>query len=334
MILNPSRPLRMMLAGGAVVMLVACQPDAQPADPRPPATGAPVTATPLASPPARTATDAGLTARQRLTLLADTVASTPQDSSTDLPYEYVHTQNWHRVTDVISRTDRKRWRHTGDNSGVDITRTAPTLRGVDHQPTRQERSLFADAKPETTHWLPGELHSYIPEQGWPADVDSLIARLVPPIPATEPTYPRVLANSVINIAIYHHLDRSQRAALLRVLAAVPGITYQATTTDLAGRAGMSFQVVADRSTVKLIIDPVTGELLSAGEWVDGFRPGLFGFVLIVGRGHVRTDHDIVPPAGSDPTPVGGLSPIPRSLSAPAATAAPNTTNTWVRSPSR
>ncbi|MBQ1022823.1 hypothetical protein KBX00_00405 [Micromonospora sp. C95] len=216
---------------------------------------------------------------------------------TRLPYEHLHTQTWNRATNTIVRTDLRRWRHTGNHSGRDVIRTAPDLRGVNRQPTRDERSLFDNAEPRTIRYRPGELHPPLPET-FPTDADTLIAHLVPPELAAEPAYPRLLVDSVVRLATDSYLDQQQRAATLKVLAAVPGITYRGTTTDLAGRTGMSFQAVADRSTSTLIIDPVTGELLSAAEQVEGPRPGLFKFVLVLTRGRTATDHDLPSTTGS------------------------------------
>ncbi|MBM0273958.1 hypothetical protein [Micromonospora tarensis] len=48
-------------------------------------------------------------------------------------------------------------------------------------------------------------------------------------------------------------------------------------------------MTADGSTTQLIINPGTGELLSAREQVSGTRPGLFSCVLILERGHATND---------------------------------------------
>ncbi|QOC94964.1 hypothetical protein D0Q02_29630 [Micromonospora craniellae] len=225
-----------------------------------------------------------------MTLLADTLVSTPDDSATTvLPYEYLHTRNWNRATNAIVRTDTQRWRHA-DGSGREVTRRAPDLQGVHHQPTRDEQELFDAAEPTTIRYRPGELATHLPDV-FPSDTDTLIARLVPPELAAEPTYPRLLVDRVVAMASHHHLDPQQRAATLQVLAAVPGITYQGLTTDLAGRTGMSFHVVAEQSTSSLVIDPTNGQVLSAEERVDSLRPGLFTYVLIVARGRAGTDRD-------------------------------------------
>lgn len=80
---------------------------------------------------------------------------------------------------------------------------------------------------------------------------------------------------------------------LDVLATTPGITYHGTTTDLAGRIGLTFQVKAEGSTSTLLIDPATGELLPTRETVAGTRADLFSYVLILARGYTSTD-DLTP----------------------------------------
>ncbi|WBB93361.1 hypothetical protein [Verrucosispora sp. WMMC514] len=282
-----ARRLLTALLGGGAILLTACQPG-NAADPRPSATVSSAT-TPSASPPTRTATSPGLTAQQRLTVLAETVKSTPADNTSDLPYTYLHLQTWARATNTIVRTDLQRWRHTADSSGTEITRRAPDLPGVDHRPTRQERRLFDQATPTTTHYPAGELHAYLPG-AVPTDAAALAQLLAPPELADEPAYPRLLASGVVGLATSHHLDQQQRAATLHVLATIPGITYHGTMTDLAGRTGLTFRVEAEGSTSTLIIDPATGQLLAAHETVAGIKPGLFSYVLILARGHTSGDN--------------------------------------------
>ncbi|MEV2241044.1 hypothetical protein [Micromonospora sp. NPDC049891] len=108
--------------------------------------------------------------------------------------------------------------------------------------------------------------------------------------ADEPAHPRLLVNGIVGLATSQYLDQRQRATALHVMAAVPDITYLYTTTDLAGRPGLSFQVYADGSTSTVGIDPTTGELLAAHERISGgLRPDLFSYVLLLDRGHTSTD---------------------------------------------
>ncbi|QOC94959.1 hypothetical protein D0Q02_19515 [Micromonospora craniellae] len=226
-------------------------------------------------------------------MLAETLSSTPADTTIDLPYTYLHLQTWTRATNTIIRTDIRRWRHA-DGSGREVTRRAPDLAGVDHQPRPDERPLFDHATPTTHRHPPGSLHPYLPEPV-PADPTQLAKLLAPAELASEPAYPRLLAGGVIGLATSQHLNRPQRATALRVLARITGITYRGTTTDIAGRTGLAFHVTADGSTTVLIIDPTTGELLAAHERINGsIKPGLFSYVLILARGH--TTDTVTPPA--------------------------------------
>ncbi|WP_431728478.1 hypothetical protein [Verrucosispora sp. TAA-831] len=289
---HPARRLLLtMLLGSGVLLLPACQPSTTEA-PRPDTTGTPTAATRSASPPTRAATDDGLTAGQRLEVLADTLGTTPADTTTNLPKTYLHLQTWTRATNRIVRSDIRRWRHA-DGSGREVTRRAPDLAGVDHRPRPDERRLFDHATPTTHRHPPGSLHPYLPEPV-PADPAQLAKLLAPAELAGEPAYPRLLAGGVIGLATSQHLNHPQRATALRVLARIPGITYRGTTTDIAGRTGLAFHVTADGSTTVLIIDPTTGELLAAHERISGsIKPGLFSYVLILARGH--TTDAVTPP---------------------------------------
>ncbi|MDG4756177.1 MULTISPECIES: hypothetical protein [Micromonospora] len=287
----PARRRLAALLGGSLVLLTACQNAGTAApgqDAAPPAAQQP------AITPSTAATAAGLTAQQRLDLLASTISATPADTTDGLPYTYLHLQQWARATNTIVRTDVRRWRHDADGSGREIIRRAPDLRGVDHEPTPEERHDLSRAAQQSLQYRVGQLHPYLPG-GVPADPGELTKLLAPPQLADEPAYPRMLASGFVGLATSHHLDPQQRATTLRVLATVPHITYRGTTTDLAGRPGLSFQVVADGSTSTLVIDPASGELLAAKERIDrGRRPGLFSYTLLLDRGRAATDSPTSP----------------------------------------
>ncbi|MEV6695426.1 hypothetical protein AB0M35_28565 [Micromonospora sp. NPDC051196] len=307
-------PARRVAAALGSVLLAGCHTvPAIPANAPPTSThSGQQPATPPATPPA---TAPGLTAQQRLATLAAALGPVPADRTTDLRFTYLHLQTWNRTSGAIRREDLRRWRHP-DGSGREVTRRAPDVRGVAHQPRAEERDLFRQASPTTTRYR-DELHPYLPAP-LPTDPAALAELLAPPELAAEPAYPRLLAWGVVNLAVSQYLNLPERTTALHVLAAVPGIAYLGTATDLAGRAGAAFQVVADTSTVTLIIDPTSGELLAAQERITGPRPGLFSYVLILHRGH--TDAEGVPPGASTPsTPPsrfsGRSTSTPRKLSA-------------------
>jgi hypothetical protein len=65
------------------------------------------------------------------------------------------------------------------------------------------------------------------------------------------------------------LGSAQRAALLRVLASVPGLTYTGQTSDRAGRKGEAFTLRNAHGGLlhddTLVVDPASGRLLDAEE---------------------------------------------------------------------
>ncbi|MET7949083.1 hypothetical protein [Micromonospora sp. NPDC005324] len=276
-----------LIASALGVLLTACQsstpagqdhPHSASVAPRQQSTTTPPTA----------ATDPGLTPHQRLIALAGNVGSTPADAATGLPYTYLHTQSWTRATNKITRTDLRRWRRDADDSGREVTRRLPDVPGLAYRPTQAEHGQFATAQKTTTPYLAGDLKPYLTEP-LPADATALASALAPRELAGRPAYPRMLVHGVTGLAIHQYLNQDQRRATLRVLAAVPNIAYQGEQTDLAGRTGLGFTVTAAGSTTQLIINPGTGELLSAREQVSGARSGLFSCVLILERGHAAND---------------------------------------------
>lgn len=277
----------LVIASALGVLLTACQSSTPTGE-----TGShPASASPQqqsTTMPATAATGPGLTPHQRLMTLASSVASTPADASTGLPYTYLHTQSWTRATNVITRSDVCRWRRDSDSSGRELTRRLRDVPGLTHRPTPAERSSFPAAPKKTTRYLAGELQPYLAEP-LPVDATTLAGSLAPRELANEPAYPRMLVHGVIGLATSQYLSQEQRAETLRVLAGVPNISFEGEQTDLAGRAGLGFSVTADGSTTQLILNPGTGEVLSAHEQVTGARAGLFSLVLILERGRAATD---------------------------------------------
>ncbi|MEU6072521.1 hypothetical protein [Micromonospora sp. NPDC047074] len=276
----PARRLAASLLGG--VLLAGCHTSTPTHQTPAPTTSAATGSRPAITHP--TVTGPGLTPSQRLTVLANTIAATPGDDTTALPYTYLHTRSWTRATNAITRTDLRHWRRDTDGSGRETTRRLPDLPGLDHQPEGEEQALFARAPETTTEHLPGGLHPYLPEPLL-RDANTLAGALAPPELAADPAYPRLLVNGVVAHATSQYLNRSQRATSLRILATIPGITYRGQSTDIVGRTGLAFTITADGSTSQLLVDPGSGEILAAHERLTRRRPGLFSHVLILERGH-------------------------------------------------
>jgi hypothetical protein len=135
-----------------------------------------------------------------------------------------------------STADRERWQQAGspgDNTA--LQRADYAAGGLPH--------LFATAAPSDPAALSAWLMAGHPSQNGPAEVF---------IAATDLVKEQVL-------------EPSQRAALLAVLAAVPGLQADGAVVDRAGRAGEAFSVVSDFSGLPtrytLLVDSASGQLL-------------------------------------------------------------------------
>jgi hypothetical protein len=135
-----------------------------------------------------------------------------------------------------SAADRRRWLKAGSpGSGLDNT--------VVTYGAGQFPQMFASAAPAD----PAAMSSYLqvghPAQNGPAEI--LIA-------ATDLVKTQVLAPS-------------QRAALLQVLASVPGLSSDGVVVDRSGRTGQAYSVVSNFSGLPtrytVIVDPTSGQLL-------------------------------------------------------------------------
>ncbi|GAA2638610.1 hypothetical protein [Paractinoplanes durhamensis] len=71
--------------------------------------------------------------------------------------------------------------------------------------------------------------------------------------------------AVADLARERVLSPELRAAVLRTVAELPGLTYDGTVTDRAGRAGEAFSLISDYSGLPtkytLIVNPADGTLL-------------------------------------------------------------------------
>lgn len=163
-----------------------------------------------------------------------------------------------------------------------LTRSLPAIPDLAHTPTRTEQRQLAAAPEMGTPKLPEHTGRRLPSP-LPTDPTVLADALAPPILKGKAEYPRVLTAQVAGLAASRYLTRAERATALRVLALIPGITYEGATTDITGRPGLTVTVTAD-TTTRLVIDPHTGELLAAHEYsTHGPRPGLWSYLLILER---------------------------------------------------
>jgi hypothetical protein len=69
--------------------------------------------------------------------------------------------------------------------------------------------------------------------------------------------------AALAVARMQYLDGPQRAALLEVLAAVPGVVLDGHRTDLTGRPGLAFRFVNSPDLLTVVVDGHSGEILAA-----------------------------------------------------------------------
>ncbi|GAA2638814.1 hypothetical protein GCM10010399_85210 [Dactylosporangium fulvum] len=99
----------------------------------------------------------------------------------------------------------------------------------------------------------------------PADRDALARYLTQGHPPENGPGETVVA--IADLVCDRVLGPAQRAALLRVLATVPGLTYAGETTDRAGRKGAAFTLRNRHGGLlndhTLVVDPASGRLLDS-----------------------------------------------------------------------
>jgi hypothetical protein len=185
-------------------------------------------------------------ARGRLERVADAAAAQPAPPPTDLP-EHHKIKSWDlftrvgdEVTSTIVVTESESWRAAND-SGAIVRRRGGETETMEFQPG--EIGMWHDRPPTGTDQAAAWLKMGHPAENGPAEVMVAITDLV---------RERVLAPD-------------ERAAVLRVLARVPGLMANGEVEDRAGRAGQAFSLNSRYTGLMtrytLIVDPATGAFL-------------------------------------------------------------------------
>src|SRR6266545_4883289 len=215
------------------------------------------------SPSAAASTSAPTTAA-RLRALADTIQAGPGDTQTG-PYDYHHIRRWildttgtpapRPNTPAVFAVEIRRW-SADDGSG----RIVETQLGPDDQFTgadpnhRSTDAEFAAAPPVRTDYPAGNLGSPI-HPPLATDPQALARQLATADPL--PDGPQSTLLTIDELYASYYLPRPVRAAALRVLANVAGLTYHQAAADRLGRIGVAVSLEHRNRRYTLILDPAT-----------------------------------------------------------------------------
>ncbi|MFG3423347.1 CU044_5270 family protein [Micromonospora sp. NPDC048063] len=260
---------RLLLAAGTVVLAVAAGGVALETarEPQPAYAATPATLT--YGPPA-----SAETARARLRRLAEVAAGQPAPQRPAGTVEYLESANWFlnssitggRTTSAVVPEQWRSWR-TDDDAGRMLRKALPpTFRSDAERREWKRRGGRTDSSEETRDYAAGEFHSR-----WrgevPTDANALREWLT--AGASAPEAPVQYLEAVAELAGVRLLNPAQRAAALRLLADLPGITVTGTVTDRAGRSGEAFSITSDAhglpAQYTVIVDPGSGVLLGYEE---------------------------------------------------------------------
>lgn len=250
-----------------------------------------------ASTPAPTTTDAAMATR--LAAIADLITTTPEDSQPGR-YTYLEIEHWSRRdgTEIVGFRERI-WRHGSDGSTHISQRQLPAQPAKGFDETQIGRTSFDHVPPVVADYTAAESHSFAERHGaTPSsnpteltrqlDAESTGTGSPAPCPPTcgRTTTVHMFVQNLIGLHREEYLDREVRAAVLRIVGTLPGITYGGQAVDRAGRPGIAISVDADGAQFTLIFDQNNGFLLASQRTVPGVV--LDDYTLYLTRG--RTDH--------------------------------------------
>jgi hypothetical protein len=273
----PRRPRRRWLAATAAALAVLTIAVTATATAR---AGGPVTPgagtgspSPVA-PPASPATTADLLRR-----LAGNLQDVPADQHSGA-YTYHHLRRWildttgtpakRPNTPAVTAIEIRRW-EAADGSGLGVYTELPLAYDLaaaepDHRSTDAE---FGRVRPTRTPYRAGNRSSPIIT---PLATNAAgLARQLAFDPL--PDGPQSTLRAVDELYTAHHVTRPTRAAVLRVLADVVGLSHQPDAADRLGRHGFAVTLDAVTDTGKLrfmlVFHPTTGQLLASSQQLIG-----------------------------------------------------------------
>ncbi|MGH3402392.1 MAG: CU044_5270 family protein [Streptosporangiaceae bacterium] len=212
-----------------------------------------------------------LSAREILTKAAASAERQPDLTGTGR-YQYVETEGWYLDTTMSTKGAgsavipvlRRQWM-AGDGSGRIVTRP-----GKPYFPLEASRLAWQSAgagRPRPTDqtfgrgelqfmWRPGSLSS-----------DPVVLRRQLEVGHAASLGPAETMVAVSDLYNEQAVGPAIRAAVMRLVSTLPGLRFDGTTTDRAGRRGIGVSIESDLSGLPtryiLIFDPDTGQLLDS-----------------------------------------------------------------------
>jgi hypothetical protein len=216
-----------------------------------------------------------VTASQELLKVAASAGRQPDTTGTGR-YQYVKTQGWYlntAVSDKAARSavvpeTRQLWT-APDGSGRLITQP-----GKPYFPSARSRRAWEEnggpaAVPAPSDETLGPGGSHLMWQ--PDSLSGDPVRLREQLDVGHPAElgPAETLVAVGDLYLEQSVQPAVRAAILRIIAGLPGLRYDGTTTDRAGRSGIGVSIDSDLSGLPtryvMIFDPLTGQLLDSEE---------------------------------------------------------------------
>ena len=275
------RPLTAGIAAGILLMIAASVAAIRTTDI---SSAGPSRGAALAVPPPTTSSPNPPTTGDRLLAIADRLVAAPGDSTSG-KYEYRHTRTWMltstgqlaprpMTTAVLSRDDR-RWVARDASGTVTAVEAGPdyTLAGAGPGYRSTDTEFTRHRAVTTTHparGLGGSITGPIPTD------PVLLARVLAAVDPTR-TGSEATIIDVQDLFSARYVSPPARAAILRVLAAVPGLVCHDQVTDRLGRTGIAVSLNTETRDApalrhSLIFDPATGQLLAYEQRLTAREP--------------------------------------------------------------
>jgi hypothetical protein len=208
-------------------------------------------------------------ARVRLARIAAAAAASRTPRPSGLP-EHLRIASWSldslvddkQVTSAVVPVDVETWR-AADGSGKRVQRYAePQFRNAaDRQAWHDAGNPGGAEQPTTDTFGPGELVASWPDR-LPTDAAAAARWLTHGNPIDDPGS---VFHYVVDLLHEQVLTPAERATVLRVVAALPGLKYLGAVRERAGRTGAAFAVDSAYSGLPgrytLIVNPADGQVL-------------------------------------------------------------------------